>query len=270
MLNINEFKASVNKHDLQRPNLYLVEFGRPKVFADGSVLQNYFDLYCSTDNGRLLTHFCKNASMPSFSLNLSDNKRFGIGPNIRMPVGGTYGDVSMTFISDSEQILRMFYQYWIGAIYSFSHDRFVPGQDRFHQLRYKSSYQTDINIVLLKGKKEQYASKKFLGMGVKDLAQGAISVISAATQTPFIGSLFSSAFIKESNLEESSRVVLIDAYPTSMSEINLSSEASNVIAEFTVNFSYRDWYTTAPKKDQEASASAATSLTVRNSSNFGR
>lgn len=246
MLNINEFKASVNKHDLQRPNLYVVNFGVPIVF-NTNTLEGYHDVFCSVDQMKLVQHFCKNVSMPSFSLNLSDNKRFGIGPNIKMPTGGTYGDVSMTFLSDSELRLRNFYQSWINAIYGMSHEKFVPGQDRFHQLRYKSSYQADISIVLLKGKKEQYSSTKILGIGAKDLAQGAISVISAATQTPFIGSLFSSAFIEESNLEVAAQVTLINAYPTSVSEIALSSEASNVVSEFTVTFSYRDWYFGAPK-----------------------
>ena len=245
MLNINQFKSSVNKHDLQRPNLFVVEFGVPRVF-NTNTLEGYNDVLCSVDNMRLVQHFCKNVSMPSFSLNLSDNRRFGIGPNIKMPVGGTYGDVSMTFLSDSELVLRNFYQAWMGSIYGMSHDQNVPGQGRFHQLRYKKSYQSDISIVVLKGKKEQYNSSKILGIGVRDLAQGAISAISAATQTPFIGSLFSSAFIKQSYLEEAAAVTLVDAYPTSISEINLSSESSNVVSEFTVTFSYRDWYFKTP------------------------
>jgi len=247
MLNINEFKSTVYKRDLQRPNLFLVRIGRPEIFVTDPL---YRDLYCLTDDMRMIQHFCKNVSMPSFSLNMSDNKRFGIGPNVRMPVGGTYGDVSMTFMSDSELVLRNFYNAWMGAIYRMSNDKLVPGEADFHQLRYKKSYQSDITITLLKGKKEQYSSPKILGIGAKDLAQGAISVISSATQTPFIGSLFSSAFIEESNLEESGSVVLIDAFPTSMSEISLSSEASNQISEFTVAFTYRDWYSTAPASEE--------------------
>jgi hypothetical protein len=247
MLNINEFKSTVYKHDLQRPNLFLVQFGRPEIFVTDPL---YFDLYCLTGNGRLVQHFCKNVSVPSFSLNMSDNKRFGIGPNVRMPVGGTYGDVSMTFMSDSELILRNFYNAWMGAIYRMSNDKLVPGEADFHQLRYKKSYQTDIAITLLKGKKEQYSSPSILGIGAKDLAQGAISVISSATQTPFIGSLFSSAFIQESNLEQSGSIVLIDAFPTSMSEISLSSEASSQISEFTVAFTYRDWYFKGPDPEK--------------------
>ena len=51
MLNINDFKSAVHKYDLERPNLFAVEFAIP------SIMQ--FDSTLLVENGKLITLFCK-------------------------------------------------------------------------------------------------------------------------------------------------------------------------------------------------------------------
>lgn len=231
MLDIKKFKSAIERHDVVRPNLFKVEFGVPPCFSQ-SLYPGMKDLYCRTDETRLLSLFCKTVNTPGISLSLADNRRYGLGPNIKMPVATNYTDVTMTFINDADSITKDFFDFWVFCISAYISDKGVAGEDYIHQLRYRNLYQTDASIITLKGEKKAYGS--LLG----DLAQGALSVAAAAAGTPFASSLFGSLFIREKNLVEIRRTKLIGMYPTSVSDVTHTSEAQNQYSEFSVNFTY--------------------------------
>ena len=55
MLNINEFKSAVHKYDLERPNLFAVEFSYPDAVRNVRGV----NIIESVENGKLVTLFCK-------------------------------------------------------------------------------------------------------------------------------------------------------------------------------------------------------------------
>lgn len=236
MLDIKKFKSAIHKHDVYRPNLFVVEVGVPKCFSN-SLYPGMKDLYCRTDNMRLLSLFCKAVNTPGISLSLADNRRFGIGPNIKMPIGTNYTDVTMTFINDGESILKDFFDMWIYCVNAYASDKGVAGEDYLHQFRYRDVYQTDASIITLKGDPNQFGS--VLG----DLAQGALSVAAAVGGVPFVSSLLGGGLFTPSKmLKEIRRTKLIGMYPTSVSDVTHSYDSTNIYSEFSVNFTYASMY----------------------------
>jgi hypothetical protein len=232
MLNIKEFKSSVQKYDLERPNLFAVEFTYPNILKDVDGI----NLVESVENGKLVTLFCKNANLPGLNLAIVDNIRYGIGPNVRMPVRGALNDISLTFLSDAGGRLYTFFQQWLGVIYpQWGKDtlRFVPGVQDTYVLSFKKNYQTQAKIIMYNGE----AGKT----GGSGLLQTVASVASAAAGVPFIGSLLGGRLGPQHNLVKTRTYTVDRMYPTSISDISLSSSSSDSVSEFTVTFTYRSF-----------------------------
>lgn len=230
MLNINEFKTSVHKYDLERPNLFAVEFAYP------SALKNIdgINIVEAVENGKLVTLFCKNANLPGMNLAVVDNLRYGIGPNVRMPVRGALNDISLTFLSDASGRLYTFFQQWIGLIYpQWGNNtlRYVPGEQDTYILDFKKNYQTQARIIMYNGEPGK--------TGGSGLLQTIASVASAAAGVPFIGSLLGSRVGPQHNLVKTRTYTVDRLYPTSISDIALSSSSTDSVSEFTVTFTYR-------------------------------
>jgi hypothetical protein len=232
MLNIKEFKSSVQKYDLERPNLFAIEFTYPPILknVDG------INLVESVENGKLVTLFCKNANLPGLNLSTVDNIRYGIGPNVRMPVRGALNDISLTFLSDAGGRLYTFFQQWLGIIYpqwGKNTLRYVPGEQDTYVLNYKTNYQTQAKIILYNGEPGK--------TGGSGLLQTIASVASAAAGVPFIGSLLGGRLGPQHNLVKTRTYTVDRMYPTSISDISLSSSSTDSVSEFTVTFTYRSF-----------------------------
>ena len=224
MLNIKEFKSTVQKYDLERPNLFAVEFAYPADLRDAGLIEN----------GKLVTLFCKNANLPGMNLAIVDNYRYGLGPNVKMPVRGTLNDISLTFLSDAGGRLYTFFQIWLGYIYpQWGKETLKPfsaQENNPYILSYKKNYHTEAKIIMYNGEP---------GKSSGGLLQTIASVASAAAGVPFIGSLLGSRAGPEHNLVKT-RIYTIDKmYPTSISDISLSSSSTDSVSEFTVTFTYR-------------------------------
>jgi hypothetical protein len=230
MLNIKEFKSSVQKYDLERPNLFAVEFTYPEALKD----MDGRNIVETVENGKLVTLFCKNANLPGVNLAVVDNYRYGLGPNVKMPVRGALNDISLTFLSDASGRLYTFFQMWLGYIYpQWGKETLRPFsvQDNdTYILSYKKNYHTEAKIILYNGEP---------GKTSGGILQTIASVASAAAGVPFIGSLLGSRAGPEHNLVKTRTYKIGSMYPTSISDISLSSSATDSVSEFTVTFTYR-------------------------------
>jgi len=215
MLNIKEFKAAVNKYDLERPNLFAVEFSLPDVVREYNGL---VDMSQYIENGKLITLFCKGANLPGTNLSIVDNRRYGIGPNVRMPVAASMNDISLTFLSDSHGRLHLFFSEWINRINpqwgDLASDK-RPGEEYTYEFKYKKTYETSMEIITYSGEPGK--------TGGSGILQTVASVASAAAGIPFLGSLLGSAAGPQHNLVKARSHKFIKIYPTSMSDISLSS-----------------------------------------------
>jgi len=66
-------------------------------------------------------------------------------------------------------------------------------------------------------------------------------VASAAAGVPFLGSLLGSRAMEGKNLVAVKKYNIMKMYPTNISDIGLSSGASDSVTEFTVNFTYQSF-----------------------------
>lgn len=230
MLNINAFKSAVQKYDLERPNLFKVEFSPPEFYKEAE----YKDTISLVDGGRHISLLCRSASMPGRSLALSDTKRYGIGPNIRMPIGGSFEEFTLTFMNDADSRTWLFFHRWLDYIYPMGTKAnkldVVPGQLTNHQLKFKKRYQTTMDLITYHGERG-----KFSGSG---LISALVSVASAAAGVPFVGSLLNSRGVQQFNLKEKRRVTFYKVFPTSLSSINYSADQADSFSEFTVGFTF--------------------------------
>ena len=232
MIKINEFKSTVHKLDLERPNLFAVEFTLPPVLQNNELGKR---LFSTLDNGKTLTLFCKAVNLPGINVSTADTVRYGIGPVFKMPVRGNVNDISFTFLNDAGGRVQTFFMYWMNQITSVwgGNGTTVPGDKRVGQLAFKRDYQTDIKIITYRGQ-----AGKFGGGG---LLQTVASVASAAAGVPFLGSLLGSRALPEFDLQKARVYNVYNSYPLNMSDISFSSETSNAITEFTVGFTYQSF-----------------------------
>lgn len=230
MLDINQFKTAVQKYDLERPNLFKVDFGLPKFYSD----TDFKDIVTNVDGGRHVSLLCRTATMPGRSLALADTKRYGIGPNIRMPTGGNIEEFSLTFLNDADNRTWLFFHKWIEYIYPMGPKQkgieAVPGQLASHQLKFKERYQADLKLTTYGGEKGKYS-----GSGI---VSALVSAVTSAAGVPFIGSLLNSRSMQQFKLKEKRVVYFHRAFPTSISSINYSADTSDAFTDFTVGFTF--------------------------------
>ena len=233
MLNINDFKSQVIKRDLERPNLFAVEFAIPDVLKDNLTTKQI-------DQGKLLTLFCKNANLPGINLNVADNLRYGMGPNVKMPVRGNLNDINLTFLNDSAGMLHSFFVVWIAVIYrqhTIIANNNRPGENRAFLFNYKKNYQCDLKLITYGGQPGK--------TGGSGLLQTLASVASAAAGVPFVGSLLGSRAGAKHELVKKRTYDFLNLYPTNVSDIAFSSSSTDAVTEFNVGFTYQSFNVTA-------------------------
>lgn len=230
MINIKDFKASVQKYDLERPNLFSVDFPIPKGF-------NGTGISSTIDNGGLVTLFCKSAVLPGINLSLVDNTRYGIGPNVKMPVRGNLNDVTMTFLNDAAGRCHTFFMNWLDLIYLQWGPiiNISPGNNDTYLLNYKKNYEVDATVSMYSGEPGKTGGARIL--------QTIASAASSAAGIPFVGSLLGSRPGPEHKLQVSREFTFYKMFPTNVSDISLSSSSVDSVTEFSVGFTYQTYNT---------------------------
>jgi hypothetical protein len=101
--NISDFIAQAQKSGFSRPNFFEVVVGFPqKLGGAGS-------------NGRLVTFFCKNASLPAYNI-LSSRITEEFMP-YEAPYGAMLEDVQLEFYVDESYIVRDLFAKWANLVY---------------------------------------------------------------------------------------------------------------------------------------------------------
>lgn len=228
-LNIKKFAAALHKYDLERPNLFAVDITVPDYLK---TFQNTADIISSTDGGRLISLYCKNANLPGLNIATADAQRYGIGPSIKMPIRGSLNDINLSFLNDSNSFVYTFFYNWISSIYPQTNNlNSTPGSDQSYLHPFKKDYQTTVLITSYHGKPGQ-----FKGGG---LLQTLASVASSAAGVPFIGSLLGSRSLPDVDLVQTKQYKFIKMFPTNISDISLSSSSVDTVSEFNVGFTYQ-------------------------------
>jgi hypothetical protein len=85
------------------------------------------------------------ARIPGVTVVGSDNKRYGVGVNQKMPHNAQFTDISMTFLADQEGTIYRYFYSWINQIVDFNGSENYAGRPTY-RVGYKDDYTTDIYI----------------------------------------------------------------------------------------------------------------------------
>jgi len=83
--------------------------------------------------------------IPGVAINASDNKRYGVGVNQKMPHTVQFTDISMTFLADQEGTIYRYFYSWINQVIDFNGSQNYAGRPSY-RVGYKDDYTTDIYI----------------------------------------------------------------------------------------------------------------------------
>lgn len=160
MFSINEFRTSINTKGILRSNRYFVSFKVPKY-----LMPKY-----GTLGTRLMSIRCESVSIPGFSFLSADGPpRFGYGPVEKNPYVPGFDGINLTFILDAQNQIYKFFYDWTMCIVNYNgrggtnmrNNAVSSGSTwRPYEVGYKSDYQTDLDIFVYDGNKNENSSSE--------------------------------------------------------------------------------------------------------------
>jgi len=155
------------------------------------------------NTARYVELWCDSSNLPGVSLQTTQIRRYGYGVTEKRPSSSSFNNVSMTFMGDSKGAMHSFFYNWIKMIHNF-----------------------DVRDGDLKNLKSNgTGSSRSYELAYKDNYITDISI-----------------HVFKENTDEIIKVVLRDAYPTDMGDIQLNWNDTNDYMKIPVAFTYTDWY----------------------------
>ena len=198
-----------------------------KGFARGNLFKVRLPSIDPRANVKNLNLLCKNVQLPARQLNVTARQ---IGMTTANIVNGfSSQDISMTFRMLNNPYVKDYFDFWQSKIVD--HNKYEVG--------YYRDYAQDITISLLK----KSFGFSFLNQQIFEVKSSIPSNI--RNRLPSLGPLnLATGELDFNKLTEDAVVyecTLIDAFPTSVTAIELSDDAADQVLEMTVSFTYKDW-----------------------------
>lgn len=124
--NISRFLSDITQRGIAKTSHFDVEFSLPAI------------LQPDTDTPRILKIRCESAELPGRQIVTTDNKIFG--PIYKTPYQTMYADITMTFVDTADMDIRIFFEYWMNAI-------FDPA---YNQMQYLDSFMGNATVTQYK------------------------------------------------------------------------------------------------------------------------
>ncbi len=144
--NIANFKAKIESRGILKNNKFQVRFNAPGEFkAANPGLMSAFN---SVDKD--MVFWADGAAIPGISLSLRPLLHYGYGATEKKPVAPVFNDIRMSIINDGTNDNWNFFQQWVNFIVKFDFRNNFSDKDNQNtiwEVRYKSSYATNIQIV---------------------------------------------------------------------------------------------------------------------------
>lgn len=136
---LGEFIAQMRQRTVARSNLFEVVITPPYILA-------------SNPTKTLIPLYASDASIPNLFLETLDLKRFGTGPNEKLPYSAQFTDMGVMMIGDGQgDIYKFFYRWLQGIVLSDAHmtstnfvsiNRLSP-----YEVNFKEDYRGTVNII---------------------------------------------------------------------------------------------------------------------------
>ena len=198
-----------------------------KGFARGNLFKVKLPAIDPRASVKNLNLLCKNVQLPARQLNVTARQ---IGMTTAQIVNGFASqDITMTFRMLNNPYVKDYFDFWQEQIVD--HNSYEVG--------YYRDYAQNITISLLK----KSFGFSFLNQQIFEVKSSLPSNL--LSRLPSIGPLnLATGELDFNKLTEDAVVyecTLIDAFPTSITAIELSDDANDQVLELTVNFTYKDW-----------------------------
>lgn len=151
-----------------------------------------------------LNYRAEQIRLPGVSLDPFQVSRYGLGPSIKFPASVNFTDISITFTEDRNVTLWKFHNDWIARIFDYTGNN-SAGPTGSYTLQYRKNYVIDI----------------FINVYNNDPA-----------------TLIKSSAIPEPTIT----VVLKEAYPLSINDINLDWSQNSTLFKPTITYNFKSWY----------------------------
>lgn len=171
-----------------------------------------------TNTARVLELWCESTNIPGISLSTNEIRRYGYGNVEKRPYVAINNDVNFSFLSDSNADVWTFFQQWIRMIVNYD-------------MRY--GINANQNNGVLKGQKP-------FELGYKYEYCSDVEII-----------------VFNENGKETLKVVLREAYPTFVGDIQLNWGDTNNIARIPVTMTVYDWYNVDTRFDNTTDSKPA-------------
>lgn len=151
---------------------------------------------------RNLEFWCDSAVIPGVSMQTTQIRRYGYGVAEKRPVTPAFNNVSLTFISDGKGEMHKYFHNWMMSINNYN---------------------------LSDGDLSNYKSSRSGGRTYE-----------LAYKDSYVSNITISVF--DETQKEIVKVILRDAFPTDLGDIQLNWNDTNDFARIPVSFAYTDWY----------------------------
>lgn len=159
------------------------------------------------DSSELLTYRAESVKLPGLTLSAYDNRRYGVGPIIKTPTNVQFSDVDVTFIETSNKdVFDIFYQ-WTNLAVNY---RDLPEASGIDRQIFTTEYKD--NIVSRRVEIRVYNNRGVAGSESLTDSDGPVATVE-----------------------------LIDAFPLSVSDTQLSWSDNNSLFKVNVQFAYTSW-----------------------------
>ena len=220
--NLNEFKSNINFNGgIAKTSTFLVNIIPNK---NVSVKTNRASLQSTGE----LTFFCSATNLPGLSLETSSTRRYGIGPNSKIPISFSYQDLNLVFYGDNRGNVLKYFNFWLNNIvmhntqYPINSDNLKPSSDPFRP--------------------------RGLTTSIDDISKDRNSSISGAAPYEFKYPSETSCIIEISLFDPDARRfetrTFLDAYPVAVGDVRLSWGDHDTFMSIPVQINYSRYYTT--------------------------
>lgn len=136
---MSQFIATMRSSSVARTNLFEIVFTAPRILATNPT-KSILSLYACDGN------------LPGVFLQTFDVKRYGTGPNEKLPYSTEFNDITFSFIGDGQGDIYKFFYNWIQGIVSSDVHMTNTNASSVNQMgpyevNFKEDYRTTINII---------------------------------------------------------------------------------------------------------------------------
>lgn len=136
---LGNFISEIRNSSVAKTNLFDVEVTPPRILG-------------GSETARKLSLYAEGAQLPGRNIQTDQLKRFGVGPQEKVPYSMQYNDITLNFIGDGKgEIYKFFYRWMHGIVrgdYSVSSPKADSNGKAPYEVQFKDQYAVPITITM--------------------------------------------------------------------------------------------------------------------------